>query len=191
MGPLDHVERIGDVLERLGVRWVLGGSLASSIVGEPRSTVDIDLAVELATTEVAALIEEVRHDYYVSEPAVRSAVDRHASFNLLHFDSGTKIDCFVLGEDLLDRMQIERRERVELHTDHAIVVWIGSIEDQVLRKLLWFRLGEGVSDRQWGDVIAILRVQGDRIDTEYLTSTGEQVGLGDLLRRALHEANSG
>ena len=185
MTPLDHVVAIGSVLDELGIAWVLGGSLASSLVGEPRSTMDVDVAVALGAGQIPALVAAVESDYYVSVEMVRDAVHRHSSFNLIHFESGMKIDMFPLSDDPLDVRQLANRERLEVLP--GVGLWVGAATDQVLRKLRWFRMGGEVSDRQWRDVLSILRVQGDRIDRERLLSDAGPLGLADLAARALED----
>ena len=82
--PVEHVVAVGSVLDSLGIAWVLGGSLASSIVGEPRSTMDIDIAVRMEAERVVDFVDAVRDNYYVDESMVMDAVLRSASFNLIH-----------------------------------------------------------------------------------------------------------
>lgn len=120
--PLDLVVRIGAILDDLDLDWVLGGSLASSLVGEPRTTLDIDMAVVLERRNVETLVAAVRADYYVSEPMVLEAVEHGSSFNLLHFETGFKVDVFVLTDDPLDRRQLAGRQRVDLE---GATIWIG------------------------------------------------------------------
>lgn len=189
MSPLDHVLRLGAILDSLSVPWVLGGSLASSLIGEPRSTLDVDLAVLLDVAQLDSLIDAVAPDYYVDAPGARDAVRDGGSFNLIDFATGLKVDLFPLTSDPLDRRQLVHRERVELSP--GVEIWVGAPIDQVLRKLRWFRLGGEVSDRQWRDVLAILRVQGDGIDRAELVDAAEQLDLGDLARRAIADADTG
>jgi hypothetical protein len=184
--PLDHVLRVGRIFDSIGVTWVLGGSMASSIVGEPRFTMDIDVAVELDVEHVAALLDAVGSDYYVDESMVFEAVESRSSFNLVHLGSAMKIDVFVLSDDELDQRQLRGRERIEVGFGEAI--WIGAPSDQVLRKLRWYDEGSGASDRQWRDVVAILRVQGRRIDPVQLLADARPLGLADLVARALADA---
>lgn len=185
MTPLDHVVAVGAVLDALGIPWVLGGSLASSLVGEPRSTMDADVAVAIDLEQVSSLVAALEREYYVSADMAHDAVKRHSSFNLVHFDSGMKINLFPLSDDPLDLRQLAGRERIEIGAD--AFVWVGAPADQVLRKLRWFRLGGEVSDRQWRDVLSILRVQGDRIDRERLLADAVPLGLDDLVERMLRD----
>ena len=149
---------------------------------------DIDMAVRMSLDHVDRLVAAVIDQYYVSADMVRDAVIRKSSFNILHYESALKVDIFVLGEGLLDRRQIDRRRRVVVDAGRSFELWTGSTEDQVLRKLAWFRSGGEVSDRQWRDVLGILVVQADRVNVTDLVATGQLVGLADLVQRALLEA---
>ena len=184
--PLEQVVAVGAILDSLDIAWVLGGSLASSIVGEPRSTMDIDIAVRLPAERVVELVDAVRGEYYVDESMALDAVARHSSFNLIHSGTGMKVDLFALGDDPLDVRQLARRERIVV--DAEVSIWVGAADDQVLRKLRWYRMGGEVSERQWRDVPAILKVQGPRISTEELLVAADPLGLADLVERAVAEA---
>jgi hypothetical protein len=188
-GPLDIALRVVAVLDGLGIPYVLGGSLASSLVGEPRATADVDVAIRIAEEDVAPLVRAVESEFYVSEAAALDAVRRHASFNLVHLETVQKVDLFVLGDELLDRRQLEGRTRVLVSEDPPRELWVGSAEDQILRKLSWYRAGGEVSDRQWRDVIGILAVQRDRLEMETLRAVASDLDLSELLERALAEAN--
>lgn len=190
LGPVDLALQVAGLLDELSIPYVLGGSVASSLVGEPRATMDVDLAVRLRQAQVDPLVAALGAAYYVSRDAALEAVERSSSFNLIHLDSLQKVDVFVLGDGLLDRRQIERRERVAVVENPRRELWIGSAEDQILRKLAWFRLGDQVSERQWRDVVAILAVQADRLDHDDLRTAAAALGLSDLLTRAERAAAS-
>ena len=188
MEPLELVGLMGRIFDSLDVPWVLGGSMASSIAGEPRSTMDIDMAVRLDLDRARQFIEAVTPDFYASIDMIRDAVVHCSSFSVLQYESMMKVDVFVLGDDLLDRRQMDRRHRVVLKDPAGLAVWVGSVEDQVLRKLRWYRMGHEVSDRQWRDVLGILTVQAGAIDLDDIRETAVLLGLDDLVRRALTEA---
>lgn len=177
--------RMGSTFEALGIPYVLGGSMASSLVGEPRATADLDVAVRIRPEDLDALLAAVADDFYVSPEHARDALRDHGSFNLIAWRSADKVDVFVLGEGLLDRRQIERRQRVEVA---GKALWVTAVEDQVLRKLTWFSMTGETSERQWRDVVGILAVQAGRIDEDDLTRTAEALGLDGLLGRARADA---
>ena len=187
-GPLETIILVAQILERHGVAYALGGSLASSFFGTPRSTVDVDLAIDVPQVARDALLEELGTVFYVPEEAARVALDDAGSFNLLGDRGRAKVDLFVLGAGHLDRWQIERRVRVDL-ADLGAVLWVSAPAEQVLRKLEWFRAGGEQPDRLRSDVIGILRSSGPDIDVERLRHDADLIGLGDLVGRALAQVH--
>ncbi len=187
LDPVDLAVRIADVFERLHIPYVLGGSLASSLLGEPRSTNDVDLAVALLVQPINELVQTLAGEFYIEESSVREAVRHRTSFNVIHLGSMLKADIFVLGDKLLDRRQIERRRRVVVVEEPLATLWVTSAEDQVLRKLCWFRDGGEVSDRQWRDIVGLLAVQVDQLDRHDLDEVSKTLGVNDLLARAWDE----
>lgn len=138
---LDLAVDLARLLEEIDVPYVIGGSVASSLVGEPRSTIDIDIAVDLNDQGLEVLVRRVRPTFYVPETDAARAVREKDSFNIIHNDAALKIDFFVLGNGTLDVNQLNRRVQVKVPTEPAAHLWITSPEDQVLRKLDWYRTG--------------------------------------------------
>ncbi|MEQ1701182.1 MAG: hypothetical protein ABMA25_13800 [Ilumatobacteraceae bacterium] len=190
VSPLELAALVGELLERIDVPWVIGGSVAGSLIGEPRSTLDIDMAIRLTMAQAEPLVRTVEEEFYVSLDMVRSAVEHSSSFNLLHFASAMKVDLFVLGTGELDTRQMDRRQRIQAGGDAPVAVWTTAPDDLVLRKLTWFRAGGEISDRQWRDVVGILTTQGERLDRGSLQQLADQIGVGDLLARALRDTEA-
>ena len=110
-GPLELVARIAAMLDDLEIPYALGGSLAASFFGEPRSTMDIDVAIDVGGAAGEALIEQAAAAFVVPATSARDALRTHGSLNLLSAEGGMKVALFVLGDDILDRRQIDRRGR--------------------------------------------------------------------------------
>jgi hypothetical protein len=177
-----------DALEALGVRYHLGGSLASTIHGVPRQTLDADIVADLRIAQVEELAEILAPGFYVDTEMIHEAIRRRASFNLIHLASGFKIDVFLPGEGPFDRSEIERASQQRVLEEPPREIWVKSPEDTILRKLQWYDAGGQVSDRQWTDVLGILRVQGRELDKAYLHHWAKELGLRELLDRALNES---
>ena len=176
--------------EELGVAYHLGGSYASSIHGVPRQTQDIDLVVDLHAAAIPALCRRLERDFYCNEAALAAAVKSRGSANLVHFESALKIDIFVLGAGAYDQEEFRRHQAQVLVRDPERHIFVKSAEDILLRKLEWYRTGGEVSDRQWSDILGIVKTQGQRLDRDYLLLWADRIGGRDLLAKVLPEESS-
>src|SRR5688572_13247854 len=112
LDPLAVAGKVIDALDRLGLRYSIGGSMASTFAGEPRSTLDVDIVVEISDGHVAPLISLLRPEFYVDAVALHRAVMQRGNANLIHSASSVKIDVFVAGGTVLDQTLLDRRRRV-------------------------------------------------------------------------------
>lgn len=172
-----------DALEKLGIRYLLSGSLASSLYGEPRATRDADILADLKPEHAELLPHLLEDEFYVSSDSIRQAVDRRGSFNLIHYRSVFKVDIF-LPRTKFDQNEFNRRA---LHTipDTSRQIYLASIEDIILAKLKWYRDGKEVSNQQWRDVLGMFKANNARLDLTYMKKTAPELDVEDLLQRLI------
>jgi hypothetical protein len=193
MTPPELRAALGPVLAALravGVRHYVGGSIASSAHGVARASIDADVVAELRSEHENAFVSALRDSYYVPEGRVHDAVVRRASFNVIHLETMVKVDVFVSKDRPFDRRAMERARAEPLAAGEVAPLPLASAEDTILAKLEWFRRGGETSERQWTDVLGVLRAGGTTLDRDYLAAGAVELGVRDLLERALLQASS-
>ena len=195
------------LLEQLGIPYLIGGSVASSVFGIPRSTNDADLVAQMRAEHVKPFLDAISpDDYYLSETAMREALARRSSFNLIHQPTMIKLDIFISKDEPFDLIELARVVRSPLNEVAAdnketgvslaaspllaslLVVNLASPEDLILRKLAWYRSGGETSERQWLDVLGILKMQAGNLDQTYMREWAGRLKVSDLLERVSQEA---
>jgi hypothetical protein len=176
------------ILDQLGVPYLVGGSVASGVHGEARGTRDVDIVADLRLEHVTSFLEALGDDFYADENAIRAAIGGRSSFNLIHIPAMLKVDIFILKQTPYSQMQISRRIPQVLTIAGDTQAHVATAEDTVLSKLDWYRLGGEISDRQWNDILGVLKTQRERLDRAYLLKWAREIGVADLLERALSDA---
>jgi hypothetical protein len=182
--------QVTKALESIGVRYFIGGSIASTLYGMVRTTQDSDIITELDVEHIPVFMEKLQNDFYVDGEMIADAISHSSSFNIIHKESMFKVDLFVPHKRTFINEQFARAREESLSSDPQMTAYVASPEDIILAKLEWYRMGGEVSERQWRDVLGVLKVQGMMIDTEYLQRMATELNLVELLVRALRAGDS-
>jgi hypothetical protein len=185
-------QKLVDTLNRLGIPYMVGGSLASSVHGIFRSTNDIDIVAAVRDEHLVPLVSALAGEFYVDADTMREAVRQVRPFNVIHFGSGYKFDIFPTAGDSFFEIQLARcqMQDVALGEGDTIACSVATAEDTILAKLDWYRAGGEQSERQWNDVRGICSVQGARLDRAYMRKWAGYLNVDDLLERLLSEGDS-
>ncbi|MFL5341443.1 MAG: hypothetical protein ACJ8F7_14960 [Gemmataceae bacterium] len=184
LSNLPIIREVMSKFQHLGIPCALGGSWASSLYGVPRLTHDADLTSAPFPGRAAEFVAQFGLEYYVSQTAVESAVAERSTFNIIQTLTNFKIDVFIQKSRPFDVSVLQRRTPVSQPGLAGEPLVLIAPEDIILHKLEWFRLGGEISDKQWGDILGVLRVQADRLDAAYLDQWAAELGVADLLAQA-------
>lgn len=188
LDPISLAQKISHLLNDLEIPYMVGGSVASSLWGEERSTQDLDLVIDLETVKVPALVAAMSAEFYLNEGTVIEAIHCQSSFNAIHLLSAEKVDFFVLPKDEFSYSKFSRRQPYQVADDPKIELYLYSPEDIVLQKLHWYKLTGMQSQKQWRDVLGVLKLQRSSLDWVYLKQWAEFLGLTSLLTQTLQES---
>lgn len=190
VGPGEVTLEFTEALEELGIPYFVAGSIASIVHGMVRTTMDADVVAAIGVEHVSPLAERLARAFFVDAEALQAAVAGNRQANVIHRDTMFKVDVYPMDREGYQQMELARRVRVPLSEDGERAAFIASAEDTVLSKLVWYRKGEEVSERQWRDVLGILKIQGDRLDLSYMWQWATSLGVADLLERAMVAART-
>lgn len=178
-----------EVLEQLEVDYYIGGSIASTAYGISRPTQDADVIADIHSHHVALLVKLLEGQYYIDAGMIRDAIRRRSSFNIIYLDTMLKIDIFIPKAHPFAQQE-RRRAQLATIEEGTRPFYLSSPEDIILNKLEWYRMGDSVSQRQWGDVLGVLHRQKSTLDFAYLHHWAGNLQVTDLLERALLETNT-
>lgn len=187
--PLAVTLKVTRVLEELEIPYFISGSLASTLHGMVRTTLDADIVAEITLEQVQPFVSALREEFYLDEAMIADAIRHHSSFNLVHLSTMFKVDVFVPQPRPFLQSQLARAQRLPLSPEEDLAARFASPEDTILSKLEWYRLGGEVSERQWRDILGVLKNRAGDLDVDYLRQWASALHVEDLLERALVQAS--
>lgn len=185
--PIEVTLRVTSVLEKLGIPYLIGGSLASALHGMIRTTQDSDIITQMRMEHVQPFVSSLQDDFFIDEEMIAGAIQSNSSFNIIHRDTMFKVDIFIPRPRPFQQSQLARAQRQVFELETQMSANFGSAEDTILSKLEWYRLGGEMSERQWRDILGILKTREGDLDLEYLKKWAKDLKVTDLLERALRE----
>ena len=176
-------------LQALSIPCYFGGSIASSVHGTPRSTIDADIVADIQPNLADDLYQRLKPIYFADLTSIRKATEMRESFNLLHRETHVKIDVFVQRHYRYERQVMERIQMIAFDSDRADDrLPFCSVEDIILNKLMWYDQGGRISERQWSDLQGVLKIQRNALDRAYLDHWANYLDVSGLLRDAYRQA---
>lgn len=182
------ISRVAAVFRELEIEYFVGGSIASSIFGEPRLTIEADIIARILGRQAESFVDRLGGSFHADLEAIRTAIQNQSSFNLIHLPTMAKVDVFASWRSPFAQSQFARRQPRIIGESPGVELLFASPEDTILAKLHWYQAGGEVSDRPWRDLLGVLKVQGDRLDRDYLRLWAAELGLVPLLERATADA---
>ena len=185
---IDVTLAVTRIFDGLKIDYYIGGSLASSAFGVARSTMDVDIVADIKIQHVTGIEEELKKAFYIDKEMVERAIRERSSFNIIHLKSMFKVDVFIPPDHPFERQVFSRKLSQPVTEDGLKKLFFSSPEDIILRKLVWYQTGGRISDRQWNDVLGVMKVQSERLDKPYLRLWAANLGVAELLERAYHDS---
>ena len=186
MTPEDALALLLSKLDACKIPYMIAGSFASNMHGLPRATQDADIVIEADRASLERFLESLGQDFYKSEEAAREALLRRQIFNVIHLETGFKIDLIIRKSRPFSETEFSRRQSAfYLGTTR----WFATAEDTILVKLEWSKQGE--SERQFNDALNVAKVQRHNLDRSYLRKWASELDLSDLVDQLLHKIDRG
>jgi len=185
--PLEVTLKVTALLEKIGIRYLIGGSLASTLYGMIRTTQDSDIVAEMRKEHIPHFISGLSEEFYLDHGMIENAVMQYASFNIIHRTTMFKVDVFITEPSPFIRSELDRVQRFTFSLGHDVSANFASAEDIILAKMKWYRSGNEISENQWRDILGVLKTRNDTLDLEYMRYWARELKVEDILERALSQ----
>jgi len=185
MSQQELLKRITRALEGASISYMVTGSFASSLQGEPRATHDIDIVIAIEFSQVSEIIQAFPPtEFYINQQSIVDAINQKGMFNIIHLREGLKIDFWMLTNSPFDKSRFSRRYAEDFGDTK---IFVSRAEDTILSKLRWAKMSGG-SEKQFSDALRVYEVQYDDLDLNYLEKWVKELDLDSLWSRLKKEA---
>ena len=171
-------------LEEHKIPYMVVGSLASNMHGAPRATQDADIVIDCDRKSLEEFMASLQPEFYADSDMARDAYRHRSMFNVIHYQSGFKVDLIIRGVSDFDQEEFRRRTRLPFQ---GFQRWVATPEDTILSKLEWSKLGE--SERQFSDAVNIAVIQASSLDREYMKRWASNLNISSLLEKLLDQVD--
>ena len=182
MTPEEALELVLSRLDQFNIPYMITGSFASNIHSVPRATFDADVVIEVAPKSLKKFLDSLAGEFYVSPEAAEEALKTRRMFNIIHLETGFKVDLIIKKDRAFSQNEFSRREKVTYMDQER---WFATAEDMILAKLEWSRMGE--SEKQFKDALNVAKVQGKNLDRSYLQKWAQELGVHELLQKLFQD----
>lgn len=186
--PIKIILKLVKIFERLLIPYVTESGLARAIKTDRQLPSFIALIVDLRRDKVAGLFEAVEPDFKVTEAAMREAIRAQSGFTLVHKETNIAVNLLLLKDKSFWQSLFSRRKSITVQLNPERSLWIPSLEDIFLEKLIEYRDSDRNGDQLWRDIVWMLKVQNEDLDFEYLREWAIALHTFDIYERALGEA---
>lgn len=187
MSQQELLKKVIQTLNKAGIQYMLTGSVASSLQGQPRATHDIDMVISIEKSNAQELVEAFPSpDFYLDEHSVLEAINGQTMFNLIELQSGDKVDFWILSNEAFDLSRFSRRYSEKFM---GIEMEVSSPEDTILAKLRWAKLCGG-SEKQFTDALRVYEVQYGQLDLDYIELWTKELDVQSLWKRIIDESET-
>jgi hypothetical protein len=186
--PIEVTLKVTGILEKLNIPYIIGGSLASTLYGMVRTTQDSDIITEMRLEHIQPFLSALQNEFFIDEEMISDSIQHNSSFNIIHRETMFKVDIFIPRPRPFQRSQLARAQRQTFELGTEISANFASPEDTILSKLEWYRMGGESSERQWRDILGLLKIRANELDLGYLQKWATDLKVTDLLERALKES---
>lgn len=179
------LDKLLSILNKNNIDYMITGSIVSSIQGEPRSTHDVDIVINIQEYSIPVLIKEFPNpQFYIDEFSIKDAIQNQSMFNLIDTNEGDKIDFWILTNEAFDISRFERKYEENIF---GFNMKVSMPEDTILAKLKWAKLSGG-SEKQFIDALRVYEIQYEKLDINYLNNWVKRLELNELWERIQSEA---